>query len=63
MTHDPNKAPAIEHLDPGKGTAVTESGELERPRLARRIDCAGNPEIADRGQATRGGAAPPSTRG
>ena len=44
----------IEHIDPSKAQNATESGELERPRLRRKIDCAGNPEIADRRHAARG---------
>jgi hypothetical protein len=44
----------IEHIDPSKSGNVTESGELERPQLRRKIDCAGNPEITDRRFAGRG---------
>jgi len=44
----------IEHIDPSKAQNATESGELERPRPRRKIDCAGNPEIADRCHAVRG---------
>jgi len=44
----------IEHIDPSKAQNATESGELERPRLRRKIDCAGNPEIADRCHTVRG---------
>ncbi len=44
----------IEHIDPDKAQDATESGELERPRPRRKIDCAGNPEIADRHHAARG---------
>lgn len=56
------RSPAIEHLNPARAGAVTESGELERPRLTRKIDCAGDPENADRRRSEcRGsrGAAPP----
>ena len=44
----------IDHIDPKKAESVTESGELERPRVRRKIDCAGNPEVADRRFAGRG---------
>ena len=47
--------PGIDHIDPRKMSDATESGELERPRLRRKIDCAGNPEIADRCHVSRGG--------
>lgn len=46
--------PGIEHIDPQKLQDSTESGELERPRLRRKIDCAGNPEITDRHHTARG---------
>ena len=46
--------PGLEHIDPSKMQDATESGELERPRLRRKIDCAGNPEITDRCHAARG---------
>ena len=55
MSDDRNSpAYGMEHLDPGKVAEPTESGELERPRIRRRIDCAGNPEITDRGRVARG---------
>jgi hypothetical protein len=44
----------IEHIDPSEAQDATESGEPERPRPRRKIDCAGNPEIADRRHAARG---------
>jgi hypothetical protein len=44
----------IEDIDPNKAQDATKSGELERPRPRRKIDCAGNPEIADRRHAARG---------
>jgi hypothetical protein len=48
--HDESTNPEIENLDPQKAQDVTESGELERPPLRRKIDCAGNPEVSDRRQ-------------
>jgi hypothetical protein len=44
----------IDHINPNTLGSATESGELERPRLRRKIDCAGNPEIADRRLTGRG---------
>jgi len=44
----------IDHVDPNKAEDATESDKLERPRSRRKIDCAGNPEIADRRHAARG---------
>lgn len=61
MIEDARQPQAMEHLDPAQQSATTESGELDRPRLRRRIDCAGNPEIADRRRISRG--APPLARG
>jgi hypothetical protein len=46
--------PGIDPIDPCEMKDATESGELERPRLRRKIDCAGNPEITDRRQVARG---------
>jgi len=46
--------PGIDQLDPRKMQAATESGELERPRLRQKIECHGNPEIADRRHLARG---------
>jgi hypothetical protein len=48
MSSNESSTPMIDELDPRKAGDVTESGELERPQLRRKIDCAGNPEIADR---------------
>lgn len=45
------------NLDPSRESDTTESGELERPRSRKRkIDCGGNPEIADRRDARGCGA-------
>jgi len=52
--HDLITNPGIDHIDPRQMQEATESGELERPRLRRKIDCAGNPEIADRRHDARG---------
>jgi hypothetical protein len=46
---------AMTNLDPAQVSAVTESGELERPVRRRRIDCGGNPEVTDRHAARNGG--------
>ena len=43
------------NLDPNVPTHVTESGEVERPQLVRRIECGGNPEAADRRSPVRAG--------
>ncbi len=47
--------PQITNLDPAKARATTESGELERPKGRRKIDCVGNPEVTDRRIEHRGG--------
>jgi hypothetical protein len=53
---DDNKEMKVASLNPASPTERTESGELERPVLRRhRIDCGGNPEIADRQDIRRGG--------
>jgi hypothetical protein len=43
----------IEDLDPTRMQDMTESGELERPVVPRKIDCAGKSEVANRRQAHR----------
>jgi len=54
---DPNSTtqPELENLDPRVAQDTTESGELERPLLRRKIDCAGTPEVVSRGPSMRGG--------
>lgn len=49
------KQPEIADLNPNHPTRITESGEIERPQLRRKIDCGGNPEVADRRMMSRGG--------
>lgn len=53
--HDPTTNRAIEKLDPKRSQATTESGELERSQLRRKIDCGDNPENVERRQTGRRG--------
>jgi hypothetical protein len=52
--HENSKRPVIENLDPRKMQDTTESGELERPQVRRKIDCGANSEVDQRKAQRRG---------
>jgi hypothetical protein len=51
--HDITSDPERLELDPTQIKDTTEPGELERPQLLRKIDCAENPEVNDRQRSLR----------
>jgi len=49
------RPPDMEQSDSSTPSQTADSAQFERPRPRRRIDCGGNPEIADRPRMPRGG--------